>query len=254
MVKTLRNIMLEILSYVQNARKRFEFIELEPISAGDKVLSIRNTADTLDQVSITEDGYVKVWDGSTEQNAIRFNPSTGKAELLRSVLKADLEIDSDLTRSIGSSSRRPIIPGAKVTGDLIFTAGISIVGRSYTGTLTAVTETANTLKEEIGPSGNKSILDPRRLLLSASNPTGSLVTLYITIRVLYHDGTEADLDSITVAEGGSVSNTYLESDFSTVIAEAKAITAIRIYAYCSATPAAGYEPSYQITEFRAYQL
>jgi len=246
--------MLEILSYVQNARKRFEFIELEPVSAGDKVLSIRNTADTLDQVSITEDGYVKVWDGSAERNAIRFNPSTGKAELLRPVLASDLEIDSDLARSIGSSTRRPILPGAKVTGELIFAAGISIVGRSYSGTPTTVTETTEVLKEEIGPSGNKSILDPRRLLVSATNPTGSGVSLNIIIRVLYHDGTEADLDSITVAEGGSVSNTYLESDFSTVIAEAKAITAIRIYAYCSATPAAGSEPSYQVTEFRAYQL
>jgi len=246
--------MLEILSYVQNARKRFEFIELEPVTGGDKVLSVRNTADTLDQISITEDGYIKVWDGSAEQNAIRLNPSTGKAELLRPLLKADLELDSDLSRSFGSSTRRPIIPGAKITGELIFTAGVSITGRSYSGSSITVTETTETLKEEVKPSGVKSVLDPRRLLISATNPTGSLITLYLIIRVLYHDGTEADLDSISVSEGGSVSNTYLESDFSTVIAEAKAITAIRIYAYCSAAPASGYEPSYQVTEFRAYQL
>jgi len=104
-----------------------------------------------------------------------------------------------------------------------------------------VTETTYTLKTSYAAT-RKGII-PLRVVMEATNPTGSGVTQNIELRVF--DGTtEYTVHTVTgIAEGTSVSLELLMPYIYSKVAASVKITEIRLYSLVSATPAAGYEPT-----------
>jgi len=133
-------------------------------------------------------------------------------------------------------------------------AGVNILGRSYAGTAVMVTETVATLKDSAAPGSPKNVLYPLNAVVDASNPAGSTVTLYVEIRLLHSDGTESTIDSFSVAEGATATRDYLSTDIAKEFKDGVSVTAVRLYAYCSATPATGYEPSVTLTSVKGVQF
>jgi len=144
--------------------------------------------------------------------------------------------------------------GFKLYKEPIIPAEINLLGRSFAGTAKTVTETTLTLKDECVPSGNKRVLYPLSIVIDASNPTGSGVTLYVEVRLLHSDGTETLVDSFSVAEGTTPTKDYTSEVIAKALAEGVSVTGIRLYAYCSATPTTGYEPTVTLTSVKAFQF
>jgi hypothetical protein len=115
--------------------------------------------------------------------------------------------------------------------------------KSYAGTSKTVTETTLTLKDEVGPLANRVSLLPMVIKYSASNPTGSGATLYVTLRAVYTDGTTTDIDSRSLAAGTSVDVAITGEALYDLLSDGKILQKIQLLAYCSTTPATGYEPS-----------
>jgi len=109
-----------------------------------------------------------------------------------------------------------------------------------------VTETTLTQKQEVLPD-NDFIGWIDAIHVVASNPAGSGATLYFMLRAVLSDGaTEVDLLDAeeSVAEGASFDDWLV--DVMDAIPSNEKISAIRLYAYCSAAPAANYEPTIQL--------
>jgi hypothetical protein len=120
-------------------------------------------------------------------------------------------------------------------------------------TSATVTETTLTLKQEVLPD-NDFISFVHSIHVIANNPAGSGSTLYFMLRALLSDGvTEVDLLDAeeSVAEGASFDDWLL--DIIEKVNTNEKIMAIRLYAYCSVAPAAGYEPTVQIEKVTGVQ-
>ena len=78
----------------------------------------------------------------------------------------------------------------------------------------------------------------------ANNPSDSGVTLYFKVKAELSDGNEVELASESVTEGNSFDD-WLRWICDT-ITNGKIIKCIKLYAYCSGTPASGYEPTVQL--------
>jgi hypothetical protein len=142
----------------------------------------------------------------------------------------------------------------KDTGELVISAGVNILGRSYAGSAQTVTETAATLKDSCGPTGNKNVLYPLNIVVDADNPTGSGVTLTVEVKLYHSDGSETTIDTFTVAEGASDTKDYTTEYIAKALSEGVSVVEVRLYAYCSAAPATGYEPTVTLTSVKAFQF
>jgi hypothetical protein len=116
-----------------------------------------------------------------------------------------------------------------------------------------ITETALTLQQSVMPDSDFiGLLDSIHVV--ANNPTGSGATLYFMLRALLSDGvTEVDLLDAeeSVAEGSSFDDVLI--DVMSNITSNEKIKEIRLYAYCSITPATGYEPDLQLEKVTGVQ-
>jgi hypothetical protein len=118
----------------------------------------------------------------------------------------------------------------------------------------AVTETTATLKQSVAPDfGFYGFAYIEGVRITASNPAGSGVTLYFQVRALLDDGTEVNLsDWVSVAAGASFDD-WLRWVYDAV-GNGRAIREVRLYAYVSATPATGYEPTVSIAKVTGLQV
>jgi hypothetical protein len=121
-------------------------------------------------------------------------------------------------------------------------------------TAVTVTETSVTLKQSVAPdSGFYGFAYIEGIRVTASNPTGSGVTLYFQVKALLDDGTEVNLSDVkSVAEGGSFDD-WLRWIYDSV-GNGRTIREVRLYAYCSATPATGYEPTVNLAKVTGVQV
>jgi len=209
----------------------------------------------------------RVWDirqlEVDEDTLIRGNLEIRGTEIVRltTIQYADVEIRNGydlIMYSDDGVTQKVRVDGAtgdvSVGGSLIVSAPYSILGRSYAGTAVTVTETVATLKDSAAPVSPKNVLYPLNAVVDASNPTGSTVTLYVEVRLLHSDGTETTIDSFSVAEGATATRDYLSTDIAKGFKDGVSVVAVRLYAYCSATPATGYEPSVTLTSVKAMQF
>lgn len=89
--------------------------------------------------------------------------------------------------------------------------------------------------------------------LVANNPSGSGCTLYLQLRAYLENGSEVALhDWVSVGEGGSFDD-WLRWIYEK-INDGLAISSIRLYAYVSATPNSGYEPTARIDRVTGVRL
>jgi len=139
-------------------------------------------------------------------------------------------------------------------GSLIVPAPNNILGRSYVGTAKTVTETTSTLKDECAPVSPKNVLYPLNVVVNASNPTGSGVTLSVEVKLRHSDDTETTIDSFSAAEGETAKKDYMSADIAKALKEGVSVIGARVYAYCSATPAVGFEPTVTLTSIKALQF
>ena len=117
-----------------------------------------------------------------------------------------------------------------------------------------VTETSESLKQELSPdSGHSWLAYVEGVHIVANNPGGSGCTLYIQVRALLDDDSEVSLsDWLSVGEGSSLDD-WLRWIYDAV-PNGRTIKAIRLYAYCSATPASGSEPTVRIDKVVGLQV
>jgi len=119
-------------------------------------------------------------------------------------------------------------------------------------TSATVTETALTMKQEVTPD-NDFISLIESIHVIANNPSGSGVTLYFMLRAVISDDSEVDLLDAeeSVAEGESFDDVLI--DVMEAIPTNEKIKAVRLYAYCSAAPNSGYEPTVQLEKVTGVQ-
>jgi len=110
-----------------------------------------------------------------------------------------------------------------------------------------VTETTKALKAEALTDGQ--FLDPETVKVYAKNPSGSGVTLSFELALVYDDGVESSFRTISVEEGIEDTYTFLSEDIYEDIQDDKQIIGIRLYAYVSASPTSGYEPSVKLSVY-----
>jgi len=159
--------------------------------------------------------------------------------------RIDLPIVGKLKLTDYLDANRILIRGVEVITtdrELIVPADKSILERAYSGTLKTVTETTATLKDSCGPTGNKKVFYPLGIRIYGNNPTGSGVTLTVEPRLYHSDGSESPLTSFDVAEGNTKTVDYVVADIQSEFKDDVAVVEVRLYAYCSATPAEGKEP------------
>ena len=201
-------------------------ITIIPLTSGATALRIRDVADSIDRIVLTEAGNIT---------------ASGYANL-SSLQIGGVEV---------VSSARVL---ANVTADAgIITSGVlkNVVMnglRSYAGTSKTVTETTVTVKDEVGPLANRVSLLPMVIKYSANNPTGSGATLYVTLRAVYTDGTTTDIDSRSLAAGTSVDVAITGEALYDLLSDGKILQKIQLLAYCSVAPAVGSEPSVTLSK------
>ncbi|MEM2365637.1 MAG: hypothetical protein ABIM44_04900 [candidate division WOR-3 bacterium] len=115
--------------------------------------------------------------------------------------------------------------------------------KNYEGITVTVTETDLTLKDEVWPSINRVSLIPMYIEYSANNPSGSGVTLTVVCRAVYTDETTTDLRTDQVNEGDTLSVSFTPEGLYRLLVDEKVLSRIQLLAYCSETPAEGYEPT-----------
>jgi len=114
---------------------------------------------------------------------------------------------------------------------------------------TTVTETSETLKQSVSPLNYMYYVDGIHVV--ANNPSGSGVTLYFKVKAELDDGSEVELASQSVSEGDSF-DSWLRWICDSVTNQ-RVIKSIKLYAYCSDTPASGYEPTVQLERVTGLQ-
>jgi len=116
-----------------------------------------------------------------------------------------------------------------------------------------VTETVETLKQEVYPDNNYEYLYYiEGIHFVANNPLTSLVTLYYKITALLDDGTETILTYGSLLTGESFDD-WLRWIYDAVPNQ-RQIKSIRLYAYCSGIPARNSEPTVQLERVTGLQI
>ncbi len=190
---------------------------------------------------------------------LKFCPKCGTLQIGNRTIR----ITPDYIEFSGVSSS-PSLPSsglrlyAKTDGKLYYATpsgekllGSNIVSMNISGTSSTVTETTETLKSEISPDVGSDILYVEGIHIQANNPSGSGVTLTFSIKAVLDDASEISIVSQNVSEGGSFDD-WLRWIYDS-IPSGKKIRSIRLYAYCSATPTSGYEPTVQIVKVTGLQ-
>ena len=116
--------------------------------------------------------------------------------------------------------------------------------------LLLVTETSETLKQSVSPDLNF-MYYVEGIHVIANNPSGSGVTLYFKVKAELDNGSEVELASKSVSEGDSF-DSWLRWIYDSVTNQ-KIIKSIKLYAYCSDTPASGSEPTVQLERVTGLQ-
>jgi len=133
-------------------------------------------------------------------------------------------------------------------------AAIKTRTRSFEGVAKTVTELSWTLKDECTAVSPREFLVPLNVTVEYNNPSGSGVTLYVQPRLYFDDGTEANIDSFSVAEGVADSREYLSNFIARAFKEGVGVSAVRSYASVTATPATGLEPTLTLRFVKGYQF
>ena len=123
------------------------------------------------------------------------------------------------------------------------------INKGNTSSVT-VTETSETLKQSVSPDLNF-MYYVEGIHVIANNPSGSGVTLYFKVKAELDDGSEVELSSQSVSEGDSF-DSWLRWAYDSVTNQ-KTIKSIKLYAYCSNTPASGSEPTVQLERVTGLQ-
>jgi len=130
-------------------------------------------------------------------------------------------------------------------------AGVSLMTLNKgNATSVTVTETTETLKQTVTPDATY-MYYVEGIHVVANNPSGSGVTLYFKVKAYLDDGSEIELSSESVSEGGSF-DSWLRWIYDSVT-NGKIIKSIKLYAYCSGTPTAGSEPTVQLERVTGIQ-
>ena len=130
---------------------------------------------------------------------------------------------------------------------ILLRAGVTVMSVVTFVDSTPVITVTNTTLAKLGEvTTTKQYLDPETIDVVFNNPSGSGVTLYLVLRILYSDGTESDFKNITIAEGVSDKYSILSEDIYENIEDDKQIQGIRVYGYVSSTPNSGFEPTVQV--------
>ncbi|MEM0112987.1 MAG: hypothetical protein QW253_00110 [Metallosphaera sp.] len=154
------------------------------------------------------------------------------------------------TGNVGIGTASPaeklhVVGNARIDGEILNAIMNGL--RNYAGTAKTVTETSLSVKDEVGPLANRVSLIPMDIEYSADNPSGSGVTLTVVCRAVYTDGTTTDLRTDQVNEGGTLSVSFTPDGLCKLLSDGKVLQKIQLLAYCSATPAATYEPTVTLT-------
>jgi len=129
-------------------------------------------------------------------------------------------------------------------GHIILPPTRNILARVYDGSPKQVTETSLTLKDEVLPTSPKSVIYPNHVIVSYNNPTGSGVVLGYELKMFHSDETETVAFSRTeIGEGIFGTDDLLEETLADAMKDGCSITRVRLYAFVSASPPAGYEPT-----------
>lgn len=195
---------------------------------------------------------------------------TANADPIWDVIKlSDLSIDThllpvtDAEYDLGSGSRRwrhGYFSGNVVASGAVYAGGSEVITSDRTLkntkivcankglTAVTVTETTATLKQTLTPdSGYFGFPYIEGINIVATNPINSGVTLYLQVRVLLDNNTEVALHDWEMLEPGYTLDDWLRWIYD-IIPHARAIKEIRLYAYCSSTPATGYEPKVNVNK------
>jgi len=133
-------------------------------------------------------------------------------------------------------------------------AAIKARTRSFEGVAKTVTETTLTLKDECLAVAPREFLIPLNITVEYDNPAGSGVSLRVESRLYFDDGTEALIDAFDVAEGVADSREYLSNFIARALKDGVGISAVRLYASVTATPATGYEPTVTLRFVKGFQF
>ncbi|MEM2571344.1 MAG: hypothetical protein QXP96_06480 [Thermoproteota archaeon] len=226
---SLRVTNLEVLgtAIVRESETVLGRVTIKP-AAGTIALNIRNAADTADIVYFSETGEGIVTGGIISPS---IGPAVGQKHTLPAVAADTVALLNASQTLYNKTLLNSIMNGL----------------RNYSGTAKTVTETVLTLKDEVGPLTDRVSLIPMGIVYSASNPTGSGVTLTVVSRAVYTDGTTTDLRTDSVAAGGTLSVSFTPDGLYKLLTNGKVLQKIQLLAYCSAAPAAGYEPTVTLT-------
>jgi len=126
--------------------------------------------------------------------------------------------------------------------------------RVFEGLEKAVTELSWALKDECLAEAPREFLTPLNVTVEFDNPTGSGVTLWVQPRLYFDDGTEANIDSFSVAEAEADSREYFSNFIARAYKDGVGILAVRLYAYVTATPPSGYEPTVRLALVSGFQF
>ena len=126
---------------------------------------------------------------------------------------------------------------------------VSVLNKGNESSVT-VTETSETLKQTVSPDYDF-IEYLEGVHVVANNPSGSGCTLTFRIKAQTVEGV-VTISTQTVNEGESF-DSWLRWSVDAIINNSK-IKEIRLYAYCSAAPASGYEPTVQLERVTGVQV
>lgn len=89
--------------------------------------------------------------------------------------------------------------------------------------------------------------------VTGTNPSGSGVTLYFDVTALLDDESEVSLSGEVAIDEGTTFDDWLRWMLDAV-PSGRSIVQVTLYAYCSATPASGYEPTLALARVTGLQV
>lgn len=129
--------------------------------------------------------------------------------------------------------------------------GLAVLNSGYTEE--PVTTTTKSPHHAVAPDPDYDyIAYVEGVRVTGSNPSGSGVTLYFDVVALLDDESEVSLSGEVAVEEGTTYDDWLRWMLDAV-PSGRSITQIILYAYCSATPASGYEPTLALARVTGIQ-
>jgi len=240
-------------------------VKIVPPSGGIAII-VRNSSDSKDKVKITETGeyytyasdvtdyvlYVYVQGDTYPRLRIR---ADGKLEWGGGCDPPDTGLGRTSPNTLEIRDNLNILGSFRVGGTVVISSdrilkNVIIESIVKITSAATVTSTSETLVHEVTPDTDHSFIAyVEGVYVYADNPSGSGCDLYFQVRAYIRqpDNTyvERNLhDWETVAEGQTFSD-WLRW-IHNILNNKEVIKSIRLYAYCSTTPAEGYEPSVQL--------